>query len=274
MIVRDEAGTMMLPACLDSVKPHIDHWTIVDTGSMDDTPKLVRKLMKGVKGKLYEREFVDFGTNRTEAMALARGKTDWLLLLDADMTIGVHSGLWEWLDPDPDPAVRAWMVPITEGQMVWYMPLLVRGNDEWEFVGAYHEYLDTSRGKCRPLLGLTVTHHGIGRDDPAKFRRGLELLAPATVADDPRAIFYSAECHRFLGELDEAFELYLRRARMEDTFEEEGWYAQYRAALISGNLDDLIEAWKRRPHRHEPLSAAARMVGQQPHDDILFLELT
>ena len=103
MIVKNEAA--FIERCLASVKPIIDHWTIVDTGSTDDTKKLIRKALKGVPGKLLEREFTDFGTNRTEALALAKGTNDWLLLLDADETVEVHEDLLTWLagDPDPDP---------------------------------------------------------------------------------------------------------------------------------------------------------------------------
>ena len=35
MIVRDESA--VIERCLASVRPHVDHWVIVDTGSVDDT---------------------------------------------------------------------------------------------------------------------------------------------------------------------------------------------------------------------------------------------
>lgn len=41
MIVKDEAETIL--ACLDSVLPHVDHAVIVDTGSTDDTRRLIQQ---------------------------------------------------------------------------------------------------------------------------------------------------------------------------------------------------------------------------------------
>src|ERR1700733_3920461 len=44
MIVKDESR--IIKRCLDSVKPFIDYWVIVDTGSKDGTQKIIKKHMK------------------------------------------------------------------------------------------------------------------------------------------------------------------------------------------------------------------------------------
>ena len=41
MIVKDESK--VIKRCLDSVKPLIDYWVIVDTGSKDDTKKVIKR---------------------------------------------------------------------------------------------------------------------------------------------------------------------------------------------------------------------------------------
>ena len=40
---------------------------------------------------VVERPWVNFGHNRSEAFALARGTADWLLALDADMTVEIEN---------------------------------------------------------------------------------------------------------------------------------------------------------------------------------------
>jgi len=270
MIVRNEQA--FIERCLASATPFISSWTIVDTGSTDETKKLIRKTLKGVPGKLHDSEFLDFGHNRTEALALARESADWLLLLDADETVEVHEDLLSWLADDPDPEVDAWMVEIVDSGMIWKRPLLIRGNRDWRYIGPVHEYLDTSQIKTRPLLGLTVTHHGSNRHPIQKFDHYLTLLEPGLQAGDPRAVFYSAECLRFLGCYPKAIELYLQRASM-NTFEEEAWYAAYQAAKLARNVTDLLKAFERRPWRAEPLWAAAELVRTIPHEDLLFMEM-
>src|SRR5438132_996624 len=82
MIVRNEAP--VIARCLAALRPHIAHWVIVDTGSADGTQDLVRAALADVPGTLHERPWIDFAHNRNEAMALAQGHGDYLLIIDAD----------------------------------------------------------------------------------------------------------------------------------------------------------------------------------------------
>src|SRR3954469_25950254 len=87
MIVKNEAH--VIRRCLDSVLPHIGHWVIVDTGSTDGTQQVVREHMRSVSGELHERPWRDFGSNRSEAIALTRGAADYVLVMDADHVLHV-----------------------------------------------------------------------------------------------------------------------------------------------------------------------------------------
>ena len=82
MIVRDDS--QVLRECIASVSRFIDYWVIVDTGSEDDTPDLVSHLLSDIPGELHHRDWVNFGENRTQALELARGKSDFVLFMDAD----------------------------------------------------------------------------------------------------------------------------------------------------------------------------------------------
>ena len=68
MIVKDEAA--VIARCLASVRPLIDYWIIVDTGSADGTPDIVRKVLHDIPGELHQRPWVDFAHNRSEALDL------------------------------------------------------------------------------------------------------------------------------------------------------------------------------------------------------------
>jgi hypothetical protein len=72
MIVKN-SGQEIIPM-LESTKKWIDHWTILDTGSTDDTMKNITECLKGIPGKLhdgkslYDDPFVDFSTARNRAL--------------------------------------------------------------------------------------------------------------------------------------------------------------------------------------------------------------
>lgn len=233
MIVRDEEH--VVGRCLRSVIPHVDYWTIVDTGSVDQTPARISETLAGIPGQLHHCPWRDFGTNRTEAIQLAAPRTDYLLLLDADD---------ELLDLDTRGlARRAYNLRVEDGGDGYTQPRLIAAATPWRFVGATHEYLTSSL--C-PIPGDTETrgtvrHHCDGSRRPRKFEEDAALLerALAENPDDPRITFYLANTYRDLGRTAEALPLYWRRAQMG------GWQAEALTAaeqairLQAGNLDPV-----------------------------------
>lgn len=270
MIVKDEG--QVVRRCLESVLSLIDFWVIVDTGSQDDTQSVIRDTLRHVPGKLHERPWVNFGHNFNEALSLARGSADWLLRMDADMTAEINPNLRSWLQGNPCPEVDAWNVELEDRGTRWRMPWLIRGNLIWRYEGAVHEWLELDGRQARALTGLTITHHGDGashKDVAGKFERYLELLKEGYARKDPRSVFYTAETLRALGRYEEAVGVYRERSEMGG-FEEEAWFAEYMAATLSKDIPGLLKAYCRRPHRHEPLTAARNLIGD--HDDVLFRE--
>lgn len=51
MIVKDEAHT--LSRTLLAVKPFIDRYYILDTGSTDGTPEVIKRVLAPLKGKVF-----------------------------------------------------------------------------------------------------------------------------------------------------------------------------------------------------------------------------
>ena len=263
-IVRDEAP--QLERFL-GVLEHVDELVAVDTGSSDGTPAL----LAAAGATVIHRPWVDFATARNQALEAARA--DWLLMLDADMTIDAHPELRNWLNDDPDPWVDAWRIEVRERDLGYKMPLLTRGDADVWYAGATHEALVGDCRKQRVLESVTVTHHEDGANRASKHERDLQLLAPGVAAGEPRATYYTAQALKCLGRTPESIAMYARRAAMTGTWEEERWHAQYMAARLRRSLGELLAAHKARPHRPEPLEHAARLVREQgPRDDVLFLE--
>lgn len=68
---------------LEKNLPHIDRWTILDTGSTDETMDIIREVLETrVRGKLYQEPFVDFGTTRNRALELAGCVCKYVVMLD------------------------------------------------------------------------------------------------------------------------------------------------------------------------------------------------
>lgn len=261
MIVRDEA--LVMERAIRSVLPLISSWRIIDTGSIDGTPELVRELLRDIPGELRTSPWADFATNRSEVIEWARGSADWLLLLDADMTIETDPNILNQLD---SLTAQAALIEVV-GDMSYRMPYLVKGDQPWHYVGRTHEYLSSSQEfSSQRFDALRIAHHADGGSRSHKFERDLAVLR-ATLAetpDDPRTLFYLAQTHRDRGETDAARELYRRRAELGG-WEEEVFYSRYQQALMESALglpeatETLQQAWDIRPVRAEPLYHLARI---------------
>lgn len=255
MIVRNEAH--VITRALSSVLGIIDHWIVCDTGSTDATIPLVLQTLGGIPGELHSHEWVNFGHNRSLAIALARDKADYTLIIDADMIANVRGEFKSKLSAD------AYSIRY-EGSLDYSQQMLVSNRHEWRFVGVTHEYISSPTALTSSLLPeLTLIHHGDGANRSDKFGRDIRLLTEALDAepDNPRSQFYLAESYRNLGHPEEALGWYRKRASNVAGWDEETWFATYQAArmrMALGHewdevLPELLRAYALRPSRLEPL---------------------
>lgn len=77
MIVKNSGE--ILRKCLRKNKEYIDYWTILDTGSTDNTPDIIRDELKDVPGKLHFSEFTNFADTRNKSIDLAKNIVNILL---------------------------------------------------------------------------------------------------------------------------------------------------------------------------------------------------
>jgi glycosyltransferase involved in cell wall biosynthesis len=264
MIVKDEAK--VIERCLASVRGLIDTWVISDTGSTDGTQGLIRRALAGIPGELHEEPWVDFGHNRTRNIRHARGKADYLLLVDADMVVRQEG-------PLPELTADSYLVRHA-ADLEYRIKRLVRGTVDWRYQGATHEYLTTDqRDRAANLDALVIEHFADGGSRSDKFERDARLLSRELARDpgDSRAVFYLAQTMRDLGRTAEAIELYRRRARMGG-WAEEVYYALLQVGVLTADggdwpsaMEALLSAWESRPQRLEAcyeLASRLRLMGR------------
>ena len=90
MIVKNSGD--ILKKCLNINKNFIDYWTIVDTGSTDNTCDIIKEELKDIPGKLHFIEFVDFCHTRNMSLELSSKSCKYTIILDDSYIIyGVFS---------------------------------------------------------------------------------------------------------------------------------------------------------------------------------------
>lgn len=270
MIVKNE--TAVIERCLDSVRPCIGAWAIVDTGSTDGTQQRVRDRLRDLPGELIERPWVDFATNRNQALELARRHGDYALIIDAD----------EILECDVDAQFPArldapgyYLGQRLDGAELEYQSAkLLRHDAGWRWCGVLHEFpaADPPPALAR-LDGLRVRSFPDGarsrrpqRDKYLDDARVLEA-ALAREPDNARYAFYLAQSLRDAGENSAAIAAYRHRVAMGG-WAEEVWYSRFQIAALHERVnappgdvvDAYLAAYDARPTRAEPLCELARYL--------------
>jgi glycosyltransferase involved in cell wall biosynthesis len=259
MIVKDEAA--ILPRLAESLKGQIDYWTMVDTGSTDDTERVARAAFADVEGQFLHDEWRGFGPSRTVALRAAEAHSDWMLVLDADDTFHGKIDEAQWL-----PGTDCIEARIQSGDLVWWLPKLLRSNRGWESRGRAHEYYNSPIAS--PAIrtdSFWIEHHGDGSGRAGKFHRDVALLLTDWEEDptDSRTAFYLARSYDDAGDWPQAIDWYRTRLRLGG-WDEETFYARYRLGACLVNLGatqegcgHLWEAWGLRTDRAEPLVTLA-----------------
>jgi glycosyltransferase involved in cell wall biosynthesis len=281
------------------MKPLIDYWVIVDTGSTDGTQDIIREFMKDTPGELHEREWVDFAHNRTESLALAKGKADYIWWIDADEEIICEPGF-----EMPELTGDAYLIRTIFGNLAYYRKQIVKDGLDWRFEGVLHEYITCDKKDYTTILmqgGIhnLPRHDGARSSDPQKYKKDALVLERALMdePDNRRYVFYLAQCYRDAHEYDNAIKYYHKRTEMGG-WHEEVWSSYHNMARVMQKLDEpwekvqraFLNAFEFYPKRREPLYYVSFGCRQQeryqeaytwartgievpfPEKDILFVE--
>jgi hypothetical protein len=228
----------------------------------------------GIDGEVHEREWVSFGVNRQQALALAvkADRADWLLFIDADEELGVSDPrFYQKLEPGVSYDLEKHQSGIR-----YAVPHLINirtARFKWE--GAVHNYLVTLEGSKRRVLRKDVWiiyHAGEGAKSHGMTQEQKYLRDAALLEEDlrqhpsnARSQFYLAQSYRHAGHLEKACEAYTKRVAMKG-WGEETFMAQLEVGRIAAVreepervvLRELLAAYEMRPTRAEPLYELAR----------------
>jgi len=267
MIVKNEAPN--IERCLESVAPFINYYVICDTGSTDNTKEIIKNFFdkKGIPGEILDHEWSDFGTNRSKAIAACEGKTEWVMMIDADDFITGKLPVDKF-----DSNLDGYVVRIKRGPFEWYRAQLFNiGKKKWWYEEPLHEYAICEQpmniARLEGDYAWEVRTEGCryretNGDDREKYRRDYHILRKYLDEnpDQPRKQFYLAQSAFDAHMFDIAETEYEKRANMGH-WVEEVFYSWVRVGIcrellnkpIGEVIDAFMKAYEVLPNRVEPL---------------------
>jgi glycosyltransferase involved in cell wall biosynthesis len=250
-IVKNEAAVITIG--LRSSLPYITHYCICDTGSTDNTKKVITDFFAehNIPGIICDTPWKNFGHNRTVALQKSREyqPEGFSLMLDADDTLeGELDPLFfeKYRTTGPD----GFYITIKQSASKYQRVQVFRNSKPWKYERVLHEYpelKDAVKESIPDTLYMTSNRTGARNADPLKYKRDAELLMEdlMKMPNDPRTLFYIANSWRDYGDKERAKKYYRRRAELKAGWPQENYESYLNLIRLEDNWATRLElAWK------------------------------
>jgi len=251
MMIKNEKKRLLVT--LKTLVGYADALIIYDTGSTDDTTKIVETFCKESRINLYmiQGEFVNFCESRNVLLAYANTiEVDFLLLLDCNDELRGGKMLRQIISSFHGQVNTGFLVcqQWWSGMAEKYFNIrLIKTRSGWEYRGVVHEWLkDTSSSNDDPKFTIIrlpdeiVIYQDRTQDDDKsgkRFHRDYDMLLAEYKKNpkDSRTVFYLSQTCSCINKIEEAY--YYARRRLElGGFEEERFHSYMRC----GNMADVL----------------------------------
>lgn len=274
MIVKNEAARIL--RALESARPHIHCFAILDTGSTDGTVEIIEEWQQlhGIVGKVGHGKFETFAQARNDALKLAResksldGLWDYLLLFDADMQLVANDP--DWLYGVIGESHSMYQIA---GALHYANSRLLSKHSNAIYLCPTHEYLNAAITSTIAKEKAYFLDHADGSNRKDKFIRDIRIFKKALKnGEEPkdRIYYYLAQSYRDAGRPADAIKWYQRRIDLGG-WPEEVWSAHTNIAQCwreLGNIGEFlrwsIAAYNYRPSRGESLYDVAKYFREEP----------
>jgi glycosyltransferase involved in cell wall biosynthesis len=227
-------------------RPYIDRWTILDTGSTDNTVAIIREVLGDKWGVLYEEPFLNFRDSRNRLLDLAGDACVFNVMLDD--TYVLHGDLRGFLrNVRGDDVAESFTISIDGVDTLYGSNRITKPNLGLRYVNIIHEIIEKNFTVSVPLAVAYIedicTPEMIERTVCRK-ESDIDLLIQMT-EDDPseaRSWYYLGDSYLGLKEWQKSFDYFNVRASMCDGFAAERQDAMYYVAALADKY--LGHAWE------------------------------
>lgn len=219
----------------------IDKWTILDTGSTDNTINIINSVLVGKKyGNLYEEPFINFRDSRNRLLDLAGTSCKYNLMLDD--TYVICGKLYNFLNlVRSDQYASSFTLMIRSDDTMYGSNRVIKSNTNLRYIYKIHEVIN-DKGNLNVVIPEDVSYIEDRRFDYMEKRtydrKELDLkLLFEEVEDDPnepRTYYYLAQTYNCLENYEKAFYYFMKRCEFTNAgFIQERVDAAFEAARIA-----------------------------------------
>lgn len=255
IIMKDESKVLL--RLLNSVYKILDYYVVVDTGSTDDSKKIVKDFFdeKGIPGEIHDYPFVNFQDARNFALTKVKGKSDYGFWIDCDeqLILPANFDIIDFKNRLSKHELHTSVVKSGSHTFARRNFFKIKNNFKW--VGAVHEILlcedNITIGNFTDITTFVNYDGNSWREgEQKKFLKHAQILeAEVYKTNEPRDVFYLAQSYKDAGESEKSIWWYRKRAEMKNGFFEEVYYSQFMVGVLYQRMkkpyqDTLVEYLK------------------------------
>ncbi len=197
---------------------NIDRWTILDTGSTDNTIEIIERVLKNKKGKLFQEPFINFRDSRNRCLELAGQVCKYNMMLDD--TYVVQGDLRKFLHfIRGDQFADSYSLLIKSDDMEYYSNRITKSEEKLRYIHKIHEVI-TNKNNVNVVIPNDEAWIMDYRADYMEKRTmerkqyDLKILFEELEEDpdDPRTYYYLAQTYNLLNNHEKAAEFFRKRA--------------------------------------------------------------
>jgi len=251
-----------------------DRWTILDTGSTDETIDIINRLLVGKKkGKLFQEPFINFRDSRNRCLELAGNQCKFITMLDD--TYVIDGNLREFLNEvRGDQYANSFTLYIKSDDTIYGSNRIIKSESELRYIHTIHEVI-SDKNNINIVIPKDVCFIDDRRFDYMEKRTmerkqlDLELLYKEVEENphDPRAYYYLAQTYNLLKDYEKAFYYFTKRAEFNNSgFNQERVDALFEAARIANfklnkSWSECKELYNKCYHADESRPEALYFIG-------------
>lgn len=263
-----------------------DYWTILDTGSTDNTIEIINEVLKNKPGKLYQEPFVDFKVSRNRSLDLASNHCKFNLVLDD--TYILKGNLRNFLNEvRGDQFSDSFDLYVSSDDNQYISNRITKSKNKLRYIFRIHEVISpvNNTNVCIPFSKASI--FDLRSDDMEKrtlsrkeFDLSLLFKDLEEIPENPRTLYYIAQTYSCINNYEKAYEYFIKRIEhpVEGLLQEKV-DACFEAARLSNfrlnksweNSKKLYEkAYNMDPRRPESLYFLGIHYYLEKEDDIAF----
>ena len=250
MIVKNSGE--ILRKCLINNRQYIDHWTILDTGSVDNTCDIIKEELKDIPGNLYHSDFVDFSTARNKSLELSSKTCKYIIILDDSYIIDGGKYLLKFLKKSNNSCLSLIIGTMENNNLhnQYYSKRIIKTSYNLTFKYRVHEEIDFLNTKYIEdkrifLNDVKTKDHSIRSNK--RYKNDIKMLLldfNEKYNNDPKIIYYIGMTYSNLHEYENSIKYFEILKNMKYIYVDYIYAGYYYSACIKFYIDSDKEKLK------------------------------